>query len=206
MEELHMKTLLKKAITTMKSVITKVQATKEELFLEFNKGLASAHNANLQDFMLQNYASQKVAQYATELNNVEIVFGHVNGLDLEMIAAYLPEHHAIALPYSADIMAELATAHGLKWEAYVDIVLAHEMGHAIDPTVEGYATLMNAQDTLEGQQQVFVEHALQLEINAEKYGLHFTKHKKAFTRFNQLNQVAYRGRLDAIREFMNGEA
>lgn len=198
-----MKHLLKKMHTTTENIVMNAKYTKDNFKLAIKQGVVASHNATITQFEMATFADHKVTAFASELNNVGLLFEPVPGME-HATAAYLPELHAITICMSADEVGKQATVAGVRWETYVDMVLAHEMGHAIDPTVEHYAALMGAEDTYLGQQRVFLEHALDLEINAERLGERFTTHKKAFAKFNSMNQAAYRGQLHAIRDHLKG--
>lgn len=199
-----MNNLLKKALVKSHSKAVVVQRAANYAGHTVKQFSVMPHNLCMTQEKMHAYATAKVAEHATELNNVELSFDFVLGMDLNMVAAYFPESHTIAFPAHTQQIIEQAITLGMKWETYVDCVIAHEMGHVLDPEVSSYIAALQAQDGVYNQRRYMANNMFALEVTAEELGAQFAKDKKAFRLFNKANQTAYNKVIKQIRESIGG--
>lgn len=195
-----MKNLIKKALTTTNKV---TRVIGDNITLSANQIKCIPHNLKMTESDMRAYASAKVLQYGDQLNNVDISFDLPLGMDIDMSAAYFPQLHTIFVPVMPQQLMVSAMMLGMKWEVYVDCLIAHEMGHAMDPAVSDYVASLTKQPTVLSRKRYMIENMMELEITAGVLGEQFAKDKEAFRAFDKHNQAAYKqiiGRLKKSTE------
>lgn len=144
---------------------------------------------SLQD--INNQCASTFSQHASTIGDLSFT---VDTLSMKKSAAsYSPSLNRIVLHMSPTRLFNESKRLDLHWSVLLDAVLCHEMGHAMDPQVAVYCSLMDDASTEVERDSLFKEYAMQLELNAEQLGMQFTQNPEAFTQFNKDNQAVYRG-------------
>lgn len=192
-----MKNLFKKSLIKAITVLKVADKVADRVITLAKQVAVVPNNVLINEDKMRAYAAAKVAEHATELNNVELSFEPVEGMAFNMIAAYLPGTHTITFPAMTEQVMQQAITQGMTWQTYVDCTIAHEMGHVLDSNVVEYVAALQDQPGEFHQRKYMAENMFELELTAEKLGAQFAKDKKAFRTFNVANQAAY---VDVIKQ------